>query len=128
MINVYFTRFKGIWAELGEPKANHKCNCSGVDPLLESIKEEYVVTFLLGVNDSFSHARGQIPLMKPIPNIDETFSMLLQDETQRAVDVQPAAATSELACVVPPNTAKGKHTKRVFLLYSWEEILPHYCG
>ncbi|KAL5161290.1 LINE-1 retrotransposable element ORF2 protein [Glycine soja] len=43
-INIYFTRFKGLWAELGELKANHSCNCGGVAPLLASIKEEFAMS------------------------------------------------------------------------------------
>lgn len=99
LISVYFTRFKGIWAELGELKATHKCNCGGIEPLLESIQEEFVMTFLMGLNDSFAHAHGQIQLMKPILGIDDAFS-LLQDETQCAISVQ-AVSPPEVACAVP---------------------------
>ncbi|KHN22372.1 hypothetical protein glysoja_033065, partial [Glycine soja] len=112
-INIYFTRFKGLWAELGELKANHSCNCGGVAPLLASIKEEFVMSFLMGVNESFAHARGQILLMKPIPDIDETFSLLLQDETHRVVGVQPNfAPPAEMACAVTLSNAKGKPTRK----------------
>jgi len=112
-INIYFTRFKGLWAELGELKANHSCNCGGVAPLLASIKEEFVMSFLMGVNESFAHARGQILLMKPILDIDETFSLLLQDETQRLVGVQPnSAPPAKMACVVTQSNAKGKPTRK----------------
>jgi len=55
-INIYFTRFKGLWAKLGELKANHSCNCGRVAPLLASIKGEFVMSFLMGVKESFAHA------------------------------------------------------------------------
>ncbi|KAL4603772.1 hypothetical protein ACB092_10G147600 [Castanea dentata] len=41
--------------------------------------------FLMGLNDSFSHIRGQILLMDPIPSVEKVFSLLIQDEKQRSV-------------------------------------------
>lgn len=69
------------------------------------------MSFLLGVNDSFAHARGQILLMKPIPGIDDTFSLLLQDETQRVVGIQSIPAL-EMACAVPQQSIKGKPSRK----------------
>ena len=39
----------------------------------------------MGLNDSFSHVRGQILLMDPIPSVEKVFSLLIQDEKQRLV-------------------------------------------
>ena len=46
---------------------------------------EAVMQFLMGLNDSFSHVRGQILLMDPIPSVEKVFSLLIQDEKQRSV-------------------------------------------
>lgn len=59
------------------------------------------MTFLMGLNDSFARARGQILLTRPIPGIDDAFSMLLQDETQCAVGGVQFVPASEVACTVP---------------------------
>jgi len=51
--------------------------------------------------------------MKPTPNIDDTFSLFLQDETHRLVGVQPnSAPPAEMACVVTQSNAKGKPTRK----------------
>ena len=39
----------------------------------------------MGLNDSFSHIRGQILLMDPIPSVDKVYSLLIQDEKQRSI-------------------------------------------
>lgn len=36
--------------------------------------------FLMGLNQSFSSVRGQIPLMHHLPTIDKVFSFVLQEE------------------------------------------------
>ena len=41
--------------------------------------------FLMGLNDSFSHIRGQILLIDPIPSVEKVFSLLIQDEKQRSI-------------------------------------------
>ena len=41
---------------------------------------EVVMQFLMGLNDSFSHIRGQILLMDPIPFVEKVFSLLIQDK------------------------------------------------
>ena len=46
---------------------------------------EAIMQLLMGLNDSFSHIRGQILLIDPIPSVDKVYSLLVQDERQRLV-------------------------------------------
>jgi hypothetical protein len=57
-----------------------KCTCGGVKTLSEYHQQEYILQFLMGLNDSFSHVRGQILLMDPLPPINKVFSLVVQDE------------------------------------------------
>jgi hypothetical protein len=41
--------------------------------------------FLMGLNETFSHIRGQILLIDPLPPINKVFSMILQEERQRQI-------------------------------------------
>lgn len=43
------------------------------------------MTFLMGMNESYSQVRGQILLMYPIPIINQIFSLVIQKETQREI-------------------------------------------
>ncbi|KAF5453072.1 hypothetical protein F2P56_028011 [Juglans regia] len=67
--SVYFTQMKGLWDEL----MNYR-------PL-----PEYVMRFLMGLNDSYSHVRGQIILIDPLPPMNKVFSLVLQEERQHDI-------------------------------------------
>ena len=41
--------------------------------------------FLIGLNETYSHVRGQILLMDPLPSINRVYSLLIQDESQRSI-------------------------------------------
>jgi hypothetical protein len=71
----------------------------------------------MGLNESFSHVRGQILLMDPLPSINKIFSMVVQEERQREITSTffaplahtPAAMTTKytsLAAMVPKYAPK----------------------
>lgn len=41
----------------------------------------------MGLNDTFSHIRGQILLINPLPQINKVFALVLQEERQREASV-----------------------------------------
>ena len=43
------------------------------------------MSFLMGLNDSFSQVRGQLLLMDPLPPINKVFSLISQEEQQRKI-------------------------------------------
>lgn len=45
-------------------------------------QQEYIMTFLLELNHSYAHVRGQILLMEPLPPINKVFSLIIQEERQ----------------------------------------------
>lgn len=46
-------------------------------------QKDYVFKFLMGMNESFDNIRGQIIIMSPLPSLDKTYSLVLQEERQR---------------------------------------------
>lgn len=63
--------------------------------------------FLMGLNDGFSHVRGQILLMDPQPPITKVFFMVLQDETQRELGISlPEPSDSQVAFAVKGSQPK----------------------
>ena len=46
---------------------------------------EYVMSFLMGLNDSNAQIRGQLLLMDPLPPINKVFSLISQEENQRKI-------------------------------------------
>ena len=41
--------------------------------------------FLNGLNDAYSQVKTQILMMEPIPSLDKAFSLVIQEERQRAL-------------------------------------------
>ncbi|XP_015950362.1 uncharacterized protein LOC107475244 [Arachis duranensis] len=50
-----------------------------------------IVRLLKGLNDQFAVVKSQIMLMKPLPTVDATFSLLLQQERQNAYIIEGKA-------------------------------------
>lgn len=71
-VRVYFTKLKTIWEELSNYRpacSCGKCNCGGTKKLVDHYHIEYVMSFLMGLNDSLAQVRAQILMMDPIPSI-----------------------------------------------------------
>ncbi|XP_020229506.1 uncharacterized protein LOC109810454 [Cajanus cajan] len=77
---------KSIWEELSGYKPSFPRTCGGLQHLQFYNELEYVMSFLMGLNDSFSPIHGQILLSDPLPLIGNALSLVLQEETQREID------------------------------------------
>lgn len=61
---------------------------------------EHVISFLMGLSDSFSQVRGQLLLMDPIPPTNKAFSLVSQEEHQRNVSMN-----NNIACTAVDSVA-----------------------
>jgi len=84
-VSSYYTSLKGLWDELNNYRPLPLCSCGTSRTVLDYQHQEYVFQFLMGLNESFSHIRGQILLMDPLPPINKIFSMIVQEERQREI-------------------------------------------
>ncbi|KAL5547625.1 hypothetical protein UlMin_002856 [Ulmus minor] len=85
-VSIYFTKLKTIREELSNYRPNcscGKCSCGGVKHLNEHHQMEHIMSFLMGLDDSFSQVRGQLLLMDPMLPINRVFSLIVQEEQQR---------------------------------------------
>lgn len=53
------------------------------------VEDQRLIQFLMGLNDLYAQARGNILMLNPLPGINHAYSLLLQDENQREVYVNP---------------------------------------
>ncbi|XP_068655790.1 uncharacterized protein [Aristolochia californica] len=83
-INTYFTKLTTLWEELNNYRPHCSCGkcCGGIKDLIDYHNMEYVMSFLMGLDDSFSHVRGQLLLMDPMPPLNRVFSLVVQEEQQ----------------------------------------------
>ena len=96
-IGVFFTRLKSVYQDLCEfkPECTCACVCGGKAKLNEFAESEYVMQFLMGLNETYTHARGQVLLMEPIPPISKVYAMLTQEETQRSIGLDTFSQTDQ---------------------------------
>ncbi|KAL2498215.1 Retrotran gag 3 domain-containing protein [Abeliophyllum distichum] len=85
-------------------------------------QQEYILQFLIGLNDSYSQARAQILMLDHLPPINEMFSLIIQDERYRGLRSYMPTSTSNtpnsntIAFGISAsnyNTHKGKQIKPI---------------
>ncbi|XP_019239751.1 PREDICTED: uncharacterized protein LOC109219732 [Nicotiana attenuata] len=85
----YFTKLKRLWDELDALNViiccSCVCVCEGKAKLTKSLEDQRLIQFLMGLNDIYAQARGNILMMNPLPSMDVAYSLLLLDENQREV-------------------------------------------
>lgn len=88
-VTQYFTKMKTIWDELSQFRPScvcSQCSCGGVLRLCSYFETEFVLSFLMGLNDSLNNTRSQILLLDPLPSIHRVFAMMVQEEHQRSLN------------------------------------------
>jgi len=114
-VTTYFTKLKSVWEELDsylpipDCSCNPICNC-GLEIVCDYRHKEYVIRFLRGLNDQYSNVRSQVMLMKPLPNIESTFSLLTEQERQFAFPIQEAITLFNSATSTTSSTVCHSYT------------------
>nr|XP_009783444.1 PREDICTED: uncharacterized protein LOC104232050 [Nicotiana sylvestris] len=103
-ITGYFTKLKRLWDELDSLNCDVKCLCTcvceGKEKLEKSLEDERLIQFLMGLNDCYGQARGNILMMNPLPNINHAYSLALQDENQREIYANPLISADSSSFMV----------------------------
>ncbi|XP_047264122.1 uncharacterized protein LOC124896584 [Capsicum annuum] len=74
-----------LWDEFDSIIPPFSCDCAKFKDYAENMMRRRLLQFLMGLNDSYSQARIQILLMNPTPNINQCYTMIVQDESQKAL-------------------------------------------
>ncbi|XP_019267483.1 PREDICTED: uncharacterized protein LOC109244795 [Nicotiana attenuata] len=100
----YFTTLKRLWDELDSINSHLgctcDCTCDGKKKIAKFMEDQRVIQFLMGLNDVYAQARGNILMMSPLPGIDQSYSLLLQDESQREIYMNPSYSTDVASFMV----------------------------
>ncbi|XP_060216358.1 uncharacterized protein LOC132643855 [Lycium barbarum] len=95
----YFTKIKRLWDELDSLNTDNKCSCNcicgGKEKLTKSLENERLIKFLMGLNETYGAARSSIFMIKPLPNRNHAYSLLLQDENQRESYINANVSTEK---------------------------------
>lgn len=107
-VELYFHKLKGLWEELASLEPTVSCTCGALKELELQQEHRKLIQFLMGLNDSFTNARGHILMMTPWPNINQAYSLIKQDEKQRQGYIPAVSDNMALASVVTfPSGKKG---------------------
>lgn len=104
-VNEYFTQLKSLWNELHQFSPLPVCTCGLCDKftckVLKNIadREDKCLTmmFLVGLSDNSLPIRGNILLMMPFPSLNEIYSLIIQEEQQRAFTRNPSFRRKNIA-------------------------------
>ncbi|XP_059310549.1 uncharacterized protein LOC132061883 [Lycium ferocissimum] len=109
----YFTKLKRLWDELDALNVVISCSCAcvceGKSNLMKSLEDQRLIQFLMGLNDIYTQARGNILMMNPLPSMDLAYSLLLQDENQREMYTNSNHTTESASFMV---TSQGRGYQR----------------
>ncbi|KAL5574169.1 hypothetical protein UlMin_023766 [Ulmus minor] len=94
-INAYFTQLKILWDELKEFQPVPVCQCGGLRIWSEHQQKEYVMQFLMRLNESYTQIRAQVLMMDPFPSINRVFSLVIQEERQRNIGLGSTISNAE---------------------------------
>lgn len=126
-VNSYFTKLKILWDELREFQPVPVCHCGGLRVWTDYQHREYVLQFLMGLNDSYAQIRGQILMMDPLPAINKVFSLVIQEERHRTVGYSYSGSHNSDPMTfgsnsnAPAGSSGGSKTRR-------DRITCSYCG
>lgn len=87
-VSNYFTHLKVLWDVLETYLPVPSCSCAipcscGASASIHRYRDQdYVIRFLKGLNEKFTHSKSQIMMMNPLPDIDKTFSLVMQQERE----------------------------------------------
>ena len=70
--------------------------CKSFIAIHDLVQEQQIMQSLIGLNEAYKTIRGNILMIKPFPDIDEIYNLLLQEENQRGLQstshISPQAA------------------------------------
>ena len=64
--NSYYTKLKILWDELKNYQPVLVCHYGGMKAYMDYQQQEYVMQFLMGLNESYGGIRGQILMLDPL--------------------------------------------------------------
>lgn len=73
------------------------CTCNCKEEWVKLKKEQRVYQFIAGLNESYGGIRRNILMIKPLPDIDSVYLMLIHDEQQSELQTSIPSFTSESA-------------------------------
>ena len=82
-VSTYFTKLRVLWDEFDALVPPPTCDCDISKMYIDHLQFLRLFDFLMGLNKIYSHAKRQILMMNPLPNVIKAYVMITSDESQR---------------------------------------------
>lgn len=105
-VEIYYHKLKNLWDEYAALESVNGCKCENRKIQEEKEQRKKLLQFLMGLNDSYSSARGQILMMSPLPSLSQAFSLVKQDEKQKQGTYNPHTFVANVKSN-PVSTSQG---------------------
>lgn len=76
----YYTKLKGLWDLRDALCPLPPCGGDTAKELHQYQQKQRTIKFLMGLNEFYTAARGQILLTEPLPIVNKVYSLIIQDE------------------------------------------------
>lgn len=93
-ITDYFIDFKCVWNELVNYDPYPEYSCGAMKILDEKNDYDYVMRFLMGLNENYSTIRSKVLMSNPIPDINQINSLVIQEQRQKSINNAGASSGS----------------------------------
>ncbi|KAF5477453.1 hypothetical protein F2P56_004093 [Juglans regia] len=136
-VTEYFSAFKALWDEHISyrplPTCNcgflEKCTCAVLKNLADQQEADYIMKFLIGLNDSFSAIRSQLLLLSPLPSMGKVFSLLIQEESQRSLtNAVHIPLDSHAMAAAQPSTQTYSNAVKFSKVKGKSDVICSHCG
>ncbi|OIS96342.1 hypothetical protein A4A49_58543, partial [Nicotiana attenuata] len=84
-VTTYYTKMSDIWSELDVLVPLPSCDCEESRPSVEHLRNQRLLTFLMGLNESYNNVRSNVLLKRPVVTVNEAYAIVTQEESQRTL-------------------------------------------
>ncbi|XP_070014249.1 uncharacterized protein LOC142175185 [Nicotiana tabacum] len=86
-VTTYYTKMSDLWSELDVLVPLPLYDCEESRPSLEHLRNQRLLQFLMGLNESYNNVRINILLKKPVVIVNVAYDIVTQEESQRKLGV-----------------------------------------
>ncbi|KAI3700839.1 hypothetical protein L2E82_45478 [Cichorium intybus] len=106
----YFTKLMKVLDELSIVQSIPPYTCAAATSIHKFLDDQRLIQLLMGLNDTYKVLRGQILMMKPLPSVFAIYSMIVQEERQREINlphtINPEAIAMQISTDHSSNSSK----------------------
>lgn len=79
----YYYKLRNLWYEHISLVPLPSCECEKYREYAHHMEKQKLIQFLMGLNEAFAQSRSHILMTVPSPNLNQVYTMIMQDESQR---------------------------------------------